>query len=197
MGIKVILNNPAIYRLFSYILGSDHSKFVERYVRPKKNDIILDIGCGPADILKCLPEVKYIGFDINQAYIDAAKRRYNNRGTFYCKMVTADAISGVDADIVLAVGVLHHLNDQECLDLFSLAYSSLKKGGRLITLDGCFINGQSMLSRYIVSKDRGKFVRQQQQYRELAGLIFTDVAVNVVNDLIRIPYTHIIMECRK
>jgi ubiquinone/menaquinone biosynthesis C-methylase UbiE len=198
MGIKSILSIPAMYRLFKYIItGTNHSKFVNQYVRPEKGDTILDIGCGPADILMYLPEVHYIGFDISQSYINAAIRKYKDRGTFFCGKVTADAVSDVNADIVLASGVLHHLNDQECEDLFTLAYNSLKKGGRLITLDGCYVEGQSRLARYIISKDRGQYVRQPQQYRELAVRIFSDVNTDISNDLIRIPYTHIIMECRK
>lgn len=197
MGVKLILNNPTIYSLFCLITGFKYSKLVDFYIRPEKKDTIIDIGCGPADILRYLPEVNYIGFDISQSYIDAAVRRYKDRGAFYCKMLTADAISGVDADIVVAMGVLHHLDDQGCVDLFTLAYNSLKKDGRLITMDGCYVEGQSWLARYIISKDRGQFVRQQQQYLKLAERVFSDVTFNICNDLIRIPYTHIIMECRK
>ena len=197
MGLKSILNFPAIYRLFFYITGTNHAKFVNLFVRPQKDDTILDIGCGPADILKYLPDVRYIGFDLSQSYIDAAVRRYKARGTFFCKMVTADAISGVKADIVLASGVLHHLSDQECIDLFTLAYNSLKTGGRLITLDGCYIEGQPRLARYILSKDRGLYVREPRQYLDLAERVFTDVISDVRMDLIRIPYTHIVMQCRK
>jgi SAM-dependent methyltransferase len=87
MGIKSILNFPAIYRLFFYITGTNHAKFVNLFVRPQKDDTILDIGCGPADILKYLPDVRYIGFDISQSYINAAVRRYKDRGTFFCKTV--------------------------------------------------------------------------------------------------------------
>jgi cyclopropane fatty-acyl-phospholipid synthase-like methyltransferase len=197
MSIKTILNNSAIYSLFCFMTGFNYSKFVDLYIRPVKNDTILDIGCGPADILRYLPEVNYIGFDISQSYIDAAVRRFKDRGAFYCKMLTTDAISGVDADIVVAMGVLHHLDDQGCVDLFTLAHNSLKKNGRLITMDGCYVEGQPWLARYIISKDRGQFVRQQQQYLELAKRVFSDVTANVCNDLIRIPYTHIIMQCRK
>lgn len=197
MCLKAILNSPSIYRMFYLMTGFNPSKFVEQYIRPVKNNTILDIGCGPADILNYLPDVNYIGFDISKPYINAAERRYKGRGTFLCKMLTSDAVSGINADIVLAIGVLHHLDDQGCVDLFTLANNSLKKGGRLITLDPCFVETQSRLARYIISNDRGQFVRGQQQYQELAEQLFFNVTGHIKHDLLRIPFTHFVMECRK
>lgn len=45
-------------------------------------------------------------------------------------------ISPAYFDIVLVVGVLHHLDDTEALQLCQLAQAGLKSGGTLITLDG-------------------------------------------------------------
>ena len=197
--IRSILAFPAIYRLFSNIVGGNaRSLYVEKYIRPRDGDRILDIGCGSADILSYLPNVEYVGLDMSQTYINSAKKRFGNRGTFLTKKVNKDSnneLSSFDFDIVLASGVLHHLNDGEAIQLFDLARSALKVGGRLITLDGCYIKGQSWLARFILSKDRGKYVRTRDQYLGLARKLFTHIKVFIHHDLIRIPYTHIIMEC--
>ena len=71
-------------------------------------------------------------------------------------------------DLVMAVGVLHHLNDNQSLALLKLAFNALKRGGRLITFDGCFVEGQSKISKFILSHDRGQFVRTQRKYTNLA-----------------------------
>jgi len=171
---------------------------VKKYIRPREGDKILDIGCGTADILAYLPTVEYVGLDMNEAYINYAKKRFGHKGIFLASKVDGKAInefSLYDYDIVLATGLLHHLNDDEALRLFELASSALKPGGRLITLDGCYVKGQSWLARLIISRDRGKYVRNQDEYLSLASNFLKDIQVSIHHDLIRIPYTHIVMEC--
>jgi len=65
--IRSILAFPTICRSFSSIVDG-HSRIlhVENYIRPRDGDRILDIGCGPGDILEFLPSVEYLGFDVNQ-----------------------------------------------------------------------------------------------------------------------------------
>ena len=106
-----------------------------RDVRPRRGDQILDIGCGTAEILEHLPEIQYFGFDASQKYIDAAKARFGNRGTFSCDTVTTATLQRLAAsDVVLAVGILHHLDDSDATSLLELAKAALKPGGRLVTL---------------------------------------------------------------
>jgi len=198
---RSILAFPTIYRLFSYIVGGDaRSFYVEKYIRPEDGGKTLDIGCGTADILSYLPNVEYVGLDMNEAYINSAKKRFGSRGKFLAKKVnkgTINELSIFDFDMVLATGVVHHLDDDEALQLFELARSALKPAGRLITLDGCYTERQSWLTRFILSIDRGKYVRTRDQYLGLASKSFTDIKVFIHHDLLRIPYTHIIMECKK
>ena len=159
---------------------------------------MLDIGCGEAAILDYLPEIEYVGFDASKAYISAATERYGSRGRFYCRAVTRETIEGIGTfDLVLASGVLHHLTDAESLDLFQLASRALKPGGRLVTLDGCFEPNQSIVARFLLKSDRGNFVRTREQYLALAQQAFPATKYSIREDLLLIPYTHIIMECAK
>ncbi len=208
-GIRSVLSIPAIYSLFGLIIGgsSSYKIFVKEYVRPKRGDRILDIGCGPGDIVPYLPGVEYLGFDASQEYIKAARERFGeghlaNRPrhpvTFICDQVSTTTLKERSSfDIVLAVGILHHLDDGEALQLFHLAQAALKPGGRLITLDGVFVQKQSPCARYIISKDRGQNVRTQQGYLQLASQVFSTITTSIRHDLLRIPYTHIILECMK
>lgn len=200
MNIRRILAVPAVYRLFREFIGSDGARqqHADLFIRARNGDRVLDIGCGPGDILTFLPDVEYVGFDMSQDYIDAARKRFGSRGKFLCERVGKDvqAAQGL-FDIALAHGVLHHLNDSEAMDLFDIAYRSLKPGGRLVTIDGCYVPGQARLARYLLSKDRGEFVRSQPQYEALARSAFSNIAVHVRHDFLREPYTHIIMECTR
>ena len=100
-------------------------------------------------------------------------------------------------DLVLATGVLHHLTDAEAVDLFRVAHAALKPGGRLVTLDGCFSPGQSFVARQMLKNDRGQYVRDEAGYLALARQVFVEVTPTVTTDLLRIPYTHLVMECRR
>lgn len=195
-----ILRYPRAYSLFSSLAGGKaRRRFAEQHVRPHAGQRILDIGCGPADILEVLPEdVVYVGFDESAPYVDAAKRRYGNRGEFRCASVTRDLIGRYRGfNVALALGVLHHLDDADAFTLLTIAREALVSGGRLVTIDGCYVERQSHLARYFLRCDRGKFVRRADEYLALAGSVFGAVKHRVYADLIRIPYTHLVMECTK
>jgi SAM-dependent methyltransferase len=199
-GIRSVLSIPNIYSIFGLVIGgpSCRTTFVREYVRPKSGDRILDIGCGPGDIVPYLPNVEYVGFDVSQEYIEAARSRFGHRATFICDQVNTTTFKEQSSfDIVLAVGILHHLDDAEALQLFHRAQTALKPGGRLITFDGVFVANQSPCARYIISKDRGQNVRTKKGYMRIASQVFSNITVSIRHDLLRIPYTHIILECNR
>jgi cyclopropane fatty-acyl-phospholipid synthase-like methyltransferase len=200
LDIRSILSYSSLYSLFQWLLGANKVRktLAGHFIRPKKGNSILDIGCGPADILEYLNEVNYVGFDISEKYIETAKKRYKKRGTFICNPINKDTIKEFGQfDIVLAIGVLHHLNNNEVVELFSLAYNALKPNGRLITLDCCYVKNQSIIAKYIIGWDRGKHICSKEKYIELASMVFPNINSTQYNDLLLVPYTHIILECKK
>lgn len=198
-GIRSLLSHPKIYSAFQYLMGAKKgwSLYVNTYVRPKSGDVILDIGCGPADVLEYLPNVEYWGFDISEDYINKAKRKYSEKGKFFSHMLSISDVEQMPKfDLVIACGVLHHVDDKTTYDLLKLAYSALKPGGRFVTVDPCFASDQNPLARFIISKDRGQNVRDQLGYKSLALAVFSEVVVTVKHK-VWIPYTHCYMECTR
>jgi cyclopropane fatty-acyl-phospholipid synthase-like methyltransferase len=98
-------------------------------------------------------------------------------------------------DTVLALGILHHLDDAEASTLFSIAAQALKPGGRLITVDGVWVEGQSSVVKYLLSRDRGQFVRKIAEYQKLGAGHFAQMQAQVRHDLLRIPYSLLVLEC--
>ena len=188
-----------VYRWTQRILGGEavHRYFVDRHVRARPGDRLLDIGCGPAQILERLPSVGYVGVDLNPRYIATAQARYGERGVFVCQSVSQMAIEHPHSfDLVLAHGLIHHLENTEAQQLFETAALALKPGGRFVTMDGCFVPGQSKVAQWMLKNDRGQFVRNEEGYLALANRVFPEVRAIVRHDLLRIPYTHIMLECQ-
>ncbi|MGA2242247.1 MAG: class I SAM-dependent methyltransferase [Verrucomicrobiota bacterium] len=197
--LSLLLNLPASYRLFRSMVGGESAwrTYLAEYVKPAPGDKILDIGCGPADVLNYLPAVNYTGLDISPEYICSARKRFGARGRFCCGDVGLATIEGEQGtfDLVLAIGMIHHLDDAQAARLFDLARLALRPTGRLVTYDGCYVPQQSHIARWLLAKDRGKFVRTREEYLRLALARFSKVELHLRHDLLRIPYTHLIMCC--
>jgi SAM-dependent methyltransferase len=193
-----LLRCPPVYRYFDQIVRGNASKiYLNEYVKPVAGEKVLDIGCGPANILNLMPDVQYIGFDVSREYIASAKKRFGNKGRFFCDdvgMINIEQEWGT-FNLVMATGVVHHLDNAQAAKLFDLARMALRHDGRLITFDGCYVSGQSRITAWLLGKDRGKFVREESEYVCLASASFSKVEAHVRHDLLRIPYTHLIMRC--
>lgn len=196
-GVRALLSHPLVYTAFQALMGprSVRSNFVADFVRPEPGMHVLDIGCGPADILDYLPSVDYRGFDISEAYVDHARKTFGTRGSFTCKhLQTADLALLPRFDVVLALGLIHHLDDAEAVSVMRLARAALKPGGRLITMDPVIDPKQSKVARFLVRRDRGQNVRDKAGYETIASAIFPPPRIEVRHQT-WIPYTHCMMEC--
>jgi SAM-dependent methyltransferase len=200
-GLYSILSLPSAYSLYQSLVGGlrGRERVIREIVRPGPGERVLDIGCGPGDVVDYLPPgTRYVGFDESEAYVSAARQRYGDRAEFYCERVGEKTFEARgEFDVVLAFGILHHLDDPEALELFRLAARGLKPGGRLFTLDGCYVPGQSRFARWMLDMDRGKNVRTEEEYLRLARAVCGEVTPVIRHDLFRIPYTLLILECRR
>ncbi len=199
-GLHRILNKAGVYDVVQKALlrSGSRSRYVREFVRPFAGCRILDIGCGPADMLAYLPESigEYVGFDMNPDYIEAARRRWGGRGRFQCQKVGAATVAPGEAyDIVLANGIVHHLDDGEAGHLFDVARRALRPGGWLVTYDNVYVEGQHWLARWLIARDRGKAVRTLEGYEALARRSFPQVESAILHDTLRVPYTIVVMRC--
>ena len=198
-GVRAILSHPFIYSLFQSLMGPRKTRqdFVKYFVKPFSGMRVLDVGCGPADILTDLPDIDYWGFDISEAYINKARTKFGMRGRFHCKQLQLEDLAGYPSfDVVLALGLLHHLDDVAAKNIMVLASKALKPGGRLVTIDPCLDPSQNPIARFLIRNDRGQNVRDKKGYEAIARSVFESPRVEVRHQA-WIPYTHCFMECQK
>ncbi|MGA3086644.1 MAG: class I SAM-dependent methyltransferase [Thermodesulfobacteriota bacterium] len=197
-GFRSVLSHPWIYDSFQNLMGarSGRRDFSKNFVRAYPGCRLLDLGCGTAQILEYLPEgVDYWGYDINPEYIAAAQAKFGEKGCFACRLLRESDLSGMlPFDIVLASGLLHHMDDDTARNVFRLARLALKPGGRFVSIDSVFAADQNPIARFLVSRDRGQNVRDAKGYLALARHEFPRVE-SMVRHRVWIPYTHLIMEC--
>ena len=199
-GVWALLKHANFYTALQNLLGGPHLRqlIVDNYICAVPGDRVLDVGCGPADFAPLIPKVDYLGIDRNPDYIRQAKERYGDRARFLQADVSAEP-SQIDGNfnVIIAIGLLHHLTDEQSIRLLAATQRHLAPGGRLLTIDPARTSSQNWIAKLIINADRGRHVRSASQYEALARTTYDQVTVEVRTDLLRVPYTHCILECRK
>jgi SAM-dependent methyltransferase len=196
--LRSVLKAPLLYLLYQSIVGGIRARRIclRDYGKPTPGMVVIDIGCGPGYTAKWLPESRFFGFDVCRSYIDYATRKFGRHAVFHCDLFSQRSVSMLPkADLVLMMGLLHHLPDEECVSLLRLARSAMKDGGKLLTLDGCYRDGQSRIARYFLDSDRGEYIRTPESYIRIARSVFGEVVPSVRDDLFFIPYTCMVLGC--
>jgi len=197
-GIRAILSHPLAYEAVQRVMGAEkgRARIVRDFLRPFPGMRILDLGCGIAEILGALPpDISYVGYDMSPEYVAAARRKYAGRGTFHCRLLEQAEVATLERfDLVMGIGVLHHLDDATARQFMRIAKAALNPDGRIYTLDPCFVPQQNPIARFLISRDRGQNVRDPEGYQALLhGLDL--VANGTLTHQAWIPYTLWHMEC--
>ena len=180
-GIHSIISTPWIYNLVQFVAGAKmyRNTMVKDYIKPFDGCKILDIGCGTGEYIdhfyNYCKTFEYYGFDGEGVYIDYAKELYKDKPNvhFYHKILTEEGVKEFNNfDIVIATGVMHHLDDPIVISMLRLAKLALKPGGRLITYDPGKFENMSLYEKFFVKYDRGRSIRFEKDYASLIREIF-------------------------
>jgi SAM-dependent methyltransferase len=194
-GIRSVLSLASVYRFAQRAIGAEafRETLASEVLNVCEGDRVLDIGCGTADILAHLPPVDYLGFDSSDRYVEAARERFGDHGHFVTAVPTDVDDAFGDRTLVMAIGVLHHLDDETASEALELAAKALQPGGTFVSVDPTLTDDQHRIARFLIERDRGQFVRTPEQMQRLVSDHFDDVAMEVRHDMLRTPYTHLIV----
>jgi SAM-dependent methyltransferase len=193
-GAHALLERAGFYDLSQRLLRSKTAPtdLVDGLLRPSPEARILDLGCGTARILDSLPPtVDYLGCDAEPAYVEAAKRRHGDRARFrHLDVERLSELGERGFDLILAKGLLHHLDDRVAANLYAAARPLLREGGTLVTLDPLRVPGQGLANRTLLALDRGRHIRAEADYLALLGSGWEIRERRVLDGRLRFPYRH-------
>ena len=98
-----------------------------------------------------------------------------------------------DRTLVMAIGVFHHMDNDTVREALATAHGAMGPGGRFVSIDPTFADDQHRVATWLIKRDRGRHVRRPEQLMALVNEQFPAATIDVRHDLLRTPYTHVIV----
>lgn len=194
---RQLLSIPIVYGFFQYINGANKARkiFAKDYIKSDPTLKILDIGCGTCEILNFLEFSEYVGVDFSDKYIESNKKRFSGKKNV--KFLSTDLNDFLinnsgKFDIVLLLGVMHHLNDEELNICLTNIQKALSPNGRIVSHDGVFENHLTWFEKLLLNSDRGEYIRTKEEWVRIFTNIYKEYSFSIRKDLYYLPYNVII-----
>lgn len=160
-----ILDWPALYRLWQL-------PFVRAKLRPllehtdlRAADRVLDVGCGPGTNSQLFRHSNYLGLDLNEKYIEAARRRYPGQYEV-ADVRDYEPTDESTFDLILINSFLHHIDDENSSGILSRMHSLLSNNGHIHVMELVLPPARS-IGRWLAHRDRGDFPRSLAHWQQL------------------------------
>lgn len=165
-----LLSNPMVFNLQQKLCNDYKNvaiEFSDYLSQPSSK--ILDLGCstGIAGQEICdMHKLNYVGIDVVPKYIQLAKKNYPT--VDYRVMDGRKLLFETHSfDLILFLGVLHHMDDDIAAACLKEVRRILKPTGHLLIAEPVFTPNR-LMSNIFLSLDRGKFIRESSAYIDLA-----------------------------
>lgn len=178
-AIERILEHPAVYAAWQAPFAPQKFAPIERRIRHQRIRRVLDVGCGPGTNAPRFAGAEYIGVDINERYLAAARAKHKGR-FIQADLQRVDLSALGTFDAILINSFLHHLADDAVGRILEHLRPLLDADGRVHVLE-LVLPERLSLATMMARLDRGRYPRRLAAWRELLAAHFEPVVVE--------PYT--------
>jgi len=169
MNLHTLLERPKIYALKTAILSLGRHNvrdFLLELSEQRKNENILDVACGAGQHADIFSDAsRYVGIDLNPSYMEFAAAEIER--PFFTMDATNLALESETFDLTYAVGLFHHLSDEEVLDAASEMARVTNVGGASIIVDAVRPGPFNVFGQILYRLDRGDHVRHVPELQHL------------------------------
>ena len=95
-----------------------------------------------------------------------------------------------DSDIIICIGLLHHLDDHEAIELLDKLSDRLSPHGRIVTYDPVYIDKQNLIAKTLNDLDSGQNIRTVEGYISLFNTKLISLRTDVLSGMLNVPYNH-------
>ncbi len=175
-GLKAaLLRTSTFYRLWQSPLKDQKLRPFLRHNEVESIGRVLDVACGPGTNSELFTHTDYLGVDINESYVDYARRRYPGR--FQVADVSQWTVPPDERyDCVLVNSFFHHVDDAAVRRILAGLRGAVSDDGHLHVVD-LVLPARAGAARALARLDRGDFPRSLAACRELFAEHFEPVVV--------------------
>jgi SAM-dependent methyltransferase len=134
---------------------------------------VLDVGCGPGTNSRHFADTSYLGLDINERYVEDARRRYGRE--FQAVDVTKyTADENERSDFIFLNSFLHHIATPHVERILAHLATLLTGDGHIQIIE-LVLPEERSIARQLARWDRGNYPRSVETWRELFEVDFETV----------------------
>lgn len=160
-----LLERTAVYSLWQAPFATAKLTPVLAHNDISRSRRVLDVGCGPGTNTHLFAHADYLGIEINQDYVEHARRKHNRRFVV-ADVTTYDDAAGGDFDFILVNSFLHHIDTPSTNKILARLQSWLAEDGHIHLLE-LVSSGDRSIAQYMADWDRGKYPRPLADWRSL------------------------------
>lgn len=146
-------------------------KIIREELNLRKGTRVLDIGSGTGIISPLFSNCNYVGIDMNENLVGFSRRKY----PFSFKVMDAQKLGFPENffDVVLILGVIHHLKDEELDRVLRGVRRVLKRKGTVLVVEAIPpLDRFNYPGRILRSLDEGHNIRVLEKYESIFRKFF-------------------------